>query len=252
MRELLRALAAEGRTVLVSSHLMSELEGTADHLIVIGRGRLLADVSVAELLADASDGRVEIQHARRGDGDDRAGERRGHGELERSGTGRGRRACRRARVATVLASHGVPLDGLETSRGRRSRRRTSGSRAARASTGGTLALSERGEDVTATIRSEWTKLRTQRGTLVALVLTGVLMVGMSAFFATESETGRRAFAQADDDVVQLGLTGIAFASSRSSSRAPPHHGRVRDGDDPDDADGDAGQAPRPAGQGGRC
>ena len=35
---------------------MSELEGTADHLIVIGRGRLLADVSVAELLADASDG----------------------------------------------------------------------------------------------------------------------------------------------------------------------------------------------------
>ena len=61
MRELLRALAAEGRTVLVSSHLMSELEGTADHLIVIGRGRLLADVSVAELLADASDGRVEIR-----------------------------------------------------------------------------------------------------------------------------------------------------------------------------------------------
>ena len=46
MRETLRGFAAEGRTVLVSSHLMSELEGTADQLIVIGRGRLLADVSV--------------------------------------------------------------------------------------------------------------------------------------------------------------------------------------------------------------
>ena len=56
----LRGLAAEGRTVFVSSHLMSELEGTADHLIVIGRGRLLADVSVDELIASASDGRVEV------------------------------------------------------------------------------------------------------------------------------------------------------------------------------------------------
>ena len=63
--------------------------------------------------------------------------------------------------------------------------------------------------MTATIRSEWTKLRTQRGTLFALVLTGVLMVGMSAFFATESETN--ATFGGDDDVVQLGLTGIAFA-----------------------------------------
>ena len=43
IRELLRSLAAEGRAVLVSSHLMSELEGTADHLVVIGRGRLIAD-----------------------------------------------------------------------------------------------------------------------------------------------------------------------------------------------------------------
>jgi ABC-2 type transport system ATP-binding protein len=55
VRGFLRSLAAEGRTVFVSSHLMSELEGSADHLIVIGRGRLLADASVAELLADASD-----------------------------------------------------------------------------------------------------------------------------------------------------------------------------------------------------
>jgi ABC-2 type transport system ATP-binding protein len=50
VRELLRDLAAEGRTVLVSSHLMSEMEDTADHLVVVGRGRLLADVPIDRLL----------------------------------------------------------------------------------------------------------------------------------------------------------------------------------------------------------
>ena len=63
--------------------------------------------------------------------------------------------------------------------------------------------------MTATLRSEWPKLRTQRGTLVALATTGVLMVGMTAFFAAESETN--AVVAGDDDVVQNGLTGIAFA-----------------------------------------
>jgi ABC-2 type transport system ATP-binding protein len=51
VRDLLRALAAEGRTVLVSSHLIGEIARTADHVLVIGRGRLLADTSVAELAA---------------------------------------------------------------------------------------------------------------------------------------------------------------------------------------------------------
>ena len=50
VRELLRDLADEGRTVLVSSHLMAEMEDTADHLIVLGRGRLLADVPMEDLL----------------------------------------------------------------------------------------------------------------------------------------------------------------------------------------------------------
>ena len=51
VRNLLRDLAAEGRTVFVSSHLIGEMARTADHLVVIGRGRLLADASVAELSA---------------------------------------------------------------------------------------------------------------------------------------------------------------------------------------------------------
>jgi ABC-2 type transport system permease protein len=63
--------------------------------------------------------------------------------------------------------------------------------------------------VTDTLRSEWLKLRTQRGAIVALVTTCVLMVGMTAFFAAESETN--AVVSGDDDVVQNALTGVVFA-----------------------------------------
>jgi ABC-2 type transport system ATP-binding protein len=54
IRGLLRGLAEEGRTVFVSSHLMSEMALTADHLVVVGRGRLIADLAVDELIARAS------------------------------------------------------------------------------------------------------------------------------------------------------------------------------------------------------
>ena len=65
IRGLLKSLAAQGRVVLVSSHLMGELEDTADHVIVIGRGQLIADTSVATLLAAASKERVELVTAQR-------------------------------------------------------------------------------------------------------------------------------------------------------------------------------------------
>ncbi|MFN8172896.1 MAG: ATP-binding cassette domain-containing protein [Candidatus Nanopelagicales bacterium] len=58
IRNLLKQLAEEGRTVFVSSHLMSEMELTAEHLIVIGRGRILADVSMAGFIARSSQHRV--------------------------------------------------------------------------------------------------------------------------------------------------------------------------------------------------
>ncbi|MEU5074401.1 ABC transporter ATP-binding protein [Streptomyces asoensis] len=61
MRGFLAELARQGRAVLVSSHLMSELQDTADHLVVIGRGRVLADTGVRELLAAASGGRVTLR-----------------------------------------------------------------------------------------------------------------------------------------------------------------------------------------------
>ncbi|MFI6003302.1 ABC transporter ATP-binding protein [Streptomyces sp. NPDC051366] len=65
MRGLLTALAREGRAVLVSTHLMGELEGTADHLVVIGRGKVLADTGVRELLASVSDGLVTVRTSER-------------------------------------------------------------------------------------------------------------------------------------------------------------------------------------------
>jgi ABC-2 type transport system ATP-binding protein len=65
IRGLLRSLAREDRAVLVSSHLMSELEGTADHLLVIGRGRLLADTSVRALIEAASRDWISVRTAAR-------------------------------------------------------------------------------------------------------------------------------------------------------------------------------------------
>jgi ABC-2 type transport system ATP-binding protein len=65
MRGNLRSLAAEGRAVLVSSHLMSELEDSADHLVVAGRGKVIADTSVAELIAAASGDRLTLRTSAR-------------------------------------------------------------------------------------------------------------------------------------------------------------------------------------------
>jgi ABC-2 type transport system ATP-binding protein len=61
MRGFLRDLAAAGRAVLVSSHLMSELQDTADHLVIVGRGKVIADTSVAGLLAAASGDRALLR-----------------------------------------------------------------------------------------------------------------------------------------------------------------------------------------------
>ena len=61
IRNLLKGLAAEGRTIFVSSHLMSEMALTASHLIVIGRGRLIADMSVQELMSMGSRNQVRVK-----------------------------------------------------------------------------------------------------------------------------------------------------------------------------------------------
>ncbi|MBE7699775.1 ABC transporter ATP-binding protein [Oerskovia sp. Sa1BUA8] len=61
VRTLLRGLAAEGRTVLLSSHLMSEMALTADHLVVLGRGRVIADAPLAEIVARAQTATVRVR-----------------------------------------------------------------------------------------------------------------------------------------------------------------------------------------------
>ncbi len=61
MRGLLRSLAGEGRAILISSHLMSELEDVVDHVVVIGRGKVLADATIEELVARASHDTVTVR-----------------------------------------------------------------------------------------------------------------------------------------------------------------------------------------------
>ncbi|MFF4345483.1 ABC transporter ATP-binding protein [Kitasatospora sp. NPDC001540] len=114
IRNLLTGLAAEGRTVFVSSHLMSEVALVADHLIVVGRGRLLADTTVRELVRQAGGDRVTVACADpaklrgllTGPGVEITG-RSGAEELEVTGlTAR--------RIGTVAAEHGIALYELAT------------------------------------------------------------------------------------------------------------------------------------------
>jgi len=67
IRQFFKALAADGRTVLVSSHLMSEMSQVADHLIVIGRGRLIAGMSTAALIASSTRRDVLVRSPRAGE-----------------------------------------------------------------------------------------------------------------------------------------------------------------------------------------
>ena len=61
IRNLMKSLAAQGRTVFVSSHLMSEMENTAEHLLVIGRGRMIADCTVAEFIDQNSELAIRVR-----------------------------------------------------------------------------------------------------------------------------------------------------------------------------------------------
>ena len=67
IRNLMRSLAAEGRTVFLSSHLMSEMAQTADHLLVIGRGRIIADASTEEFVNRDSAPSIRVRAIEQGD-----------------------------------------------------------------------------------------------------------------------------------------------------------------------------------------
>src|SRR5215472_8983273 len=115
MKGFLRSLAAQGRTVLVSSDLMSELQDTAGHLVVVGRGKVIADTTVADLIAAASGDRVFLRTTEAVQAMtvlERAGATvaaTGPGMLTVTGLGAGR-------VAALLGEHAVPFSGLSEHR----------------------------------------------------------------------------------------------------------------------------------------
>ncbi|MEV4065092.1 ABC transporter ATP-binding protein [Nonomuraea dietziae] len=106
IRRLMRKLAAEGRTVFVSSHLMSEMAQTADHLIVIGRGRLIADTSVEEFIGRSSQGYVRVRSPRLAE----------VAELIKAGEPDGDHlrvtAMSTLEIGTITARAGIPLEEL--------------------------------------------------------------------------------------------------------------------------------------------
>ncbi|MFI6321370.1 ABC transporter ATP-binding protein [Nonomuraea sp. NPDC050556] len=106
IRTLMRKLAAEGRTIFVSSHLMSEMAQTADHLVVIGRGALIADTSVSEFIGRSSQGYVRVRSPRLAELTDLLGT----GDLYPDHL---RVTSRSAlEVGAVAAQHGVALEEL--------------------------------------------------------------------------------------------------------------------------------------------
>jgi ABC-2 type transport system ATP-binding protein len=118
IRHLMRSLAAEGRTVFVSSHLMSEMEHTADHVLVIGRGRLIADCSMADFIARSS-GQAIVVRTPQPDALARAVESAGGASAAVADGEPGAlevRGLTEERIGDIAFAHGVRLHHLSPSR----------------------------------------------------------------------------------------------------------------------------------------
>ncbi len=115
MKGFLRSLAAQGRAVLVSSHLMSELQDTASHLVIVGRGQVIADTSVADLIVAASGNRITLTTTAPADA---MTVLTGAG-AEVSATGSGVltvSSLSPERVVAALTSHAIPFSEVTTHR----------------------------------------------------------------------------------------------------------------------------------------
>ena len=174
VRTLVRGLAAEGRTVVLSSHLMSEVEATADHVLVIGRGRLLADTSVREFTQRSAGSHVRVVSPdagtlgalleRAGGSRDRRRGRRPGRRRDRDGAGRRPRGRARAAAARAHAAPGHARGGVHGAHGRQRR-------------------VPRGAGRVSTVRSEWTKLVSLRSTAVLVAVGLLLGIGLTAGLA---------------------------------------------------------------------
>ncbi len=206
MRQFLRSLAAQGRTVLVSSHLMSELQDTADHLVIAGRGKVIADTTVASLLAAASGDRVTLRTAAlrrrrlcwrpRGPPSPPPARTR---LLSRPAGRADHRVAQRAGSAVLGGGRpprhaGAGLHGADQGGGRVPSRRSGhrSGRGGRAMTTGTVSVrhsrSAAGADAGRAgfgplLRSEWTKFRTVRGWVIGVFLAALLIVLVGLFAA---------------------------------------------------------------------
>lgn len=114
VRELLRSLAAEGKTVFLSSHMMSEMALIAERLVVIGKGRLIADTSVDEFVAEASAGAPVTVSTPRADELRAALERAGATIESVSGDRLVVRGIQAAQIGEIALYQGVPLHELTT------------------------------------------------------------------------------------------------------------------------------------------
>ena len=276
IRALLHDLAAQGKTVFVSSHLMSEIAQTATHLIVIGRGGLIADTSVAEFIASAAPPAVRVRSS---DQPTLAGLLRSpdvtvaaaeDGALAVSG-------LTAAQIGAAAADAGITVLELATEQTsledafvdltqdavefRAAARATSEEEqmtsitpnpgAAPAALPGYLAP----QRVTQArvLRSEWTKLRTQPSALWALLSAVILIVAFGILYSLLREArpphGTAAI-RSFDPVVGQPVRGAARADRRRGAGGTADHQRVCHRSDPDESGGRAAAAAGLVGQGG--
>ena len=115
VRALMRRFAGEGRTVLISSHLMSEMEQTADHVLVIGRGRLVADLSMDEMIRRSTRSHVRVVSSRV---HDLTPHLEAKGALVTNGTPNELTisGLDTAVIGAIAFEHGIPLDELSSQR----------------------------------------------------------------------------------------------------------------------------------------
>ena len=255
IRALLRNLAAQGKTVFVSSHLMSEIAQTATHLIVIGRGRLIADTGVAEFIASAAPLSVRVrssdQHALAGllrspgvtvtSADD--------GALAVSG-------LTAEQIGTAAATAGIApcsrLSAVEASLEDAFVDLTRDAVEFRAVGRAAWPFFERGDMTTSpalpetplpqrvtqarVMRSEWTKLRTQPAVaLWALLSAVILLAGFGILYSLlrEARPPHGAAAISSFDPVSVSLAGVQLRADRGRrARRAADHRRVRHRADP--------------------
>ena len=216
IRNLMKQLAADGRTIFVSSHLMNEMAVTADHLIVIGRGKLITEASTEDVIARSTDKSVRV----RTPDADRLAElvtaaggkvvRGAHGGRRRAAHGHGPRgaAGRRARRVRVDRAARADPAGLAgrgvhgTDVGQRGiRRARPGSGENRGGEGPVTTTSPvtptrgpadpaagRHAGFAGLLRAEWTKIRSVRSTVWTLVIFVVVCIGFTALIAWLTES----------------------------------------------------------------